>query len=679
MTDAVARKPRNTRLSAYYNLQSTPEQHKPESSSTSFSEIPSNREQALQYATHLTQTLPLSDLLQRCTQLRLSSEELQHSLHSSTRRYYQHLDATSIAARSCAEQADSLRPSTEAVVECAKRAKGVNDRLEAARSEVDKLEGARRATLLQSAANQLTSTLLPAYRELADLCTDPTAARDRLFLCAQRAAVVLPAVEQLAPHSEDFNRAAGALREAMKSTRDEIALRGEVDDPYGLAIHDAMHLRRLLGDNREALINAFCSLFARRLSADAPSEAARAATGPNALAQGRLHLEFARDRVLPKAFTVGDNFAHIFVTTPDDTDVWHAFIVWLSDVLDDAIAARVRRALSSKDSDKLGDADEARRFFSAVDGLLAASSAAVKQRDENDSGGSHRAAKHIDEVLQAIGTDLKSRARDVLAANAAAVWQSAVNDFMLGTRGTDVVDDIIRAVQEGCEQEYEGDGKPTKENEIEVLEKVALYSWKVAALTSEVPERVRAGVLLREIDKRYKRGSISGPSEMVSRLFESIREDVVEKVQDSLRTRMDELRRLRASTSERTTSEEVENVIKLLAQVGRAGQEHSVEVFRSREREDELLGGNEGLVSGVARMWTEMVREISFASEAGVHALQIDACEIGIRVDREYAFDGIGRAALERCCDRGAVALSKEQVHAEVRKRQGTEATEVGP
>lgn len=682
MTDSTPRKPRNSRLSAYYGLQpSSPATPSLSSPSPSRSPIPSDRVEALRHATRLTQTLPLAALLQRCTDIRHSSESLQLSLHTSIRRYYEHLDATSAAARSCAAQVASLLPTTDAVAECANRAAGVNARLAPAREEVDKLEGARRATLLQSAAHRLSAALLPAYTELADLCTDPAAARKRLFLAAQRAAVVLPAVQKLAPASEEFDQAATKLRQAMETVRSEVSARGEADDPYGLAVADAIHLRRLLGDAPEALIDAFCSTFAKQLCADAPSEAARAAAGPGALEQARLHVTFASDRIVPKAFAAGDKFAEIFPQDPDDNDSWDTFVVWLSDVLDDAVATRARRAMGSGTSGGLGDPDEVLAYLAAIDGLLGSSSAAARERvvGGNVSVSAKSAAMHVDKVVQALGAGLRGAVSDALAAHTAAAWQAAVDAVLSGERGADAADDVLRAVREGYSQGADNGESRVTRSEKELLHDVARYATRDLGLGKGLSAEARAGMLLWELGRRSRGGVGAELEEMGERVFTRIREDVLERVSDVLHGRLQMIRRLGSDGLSPSAWRDMGEVVRLLVEAGRVGEELGVGMLRCSKIEDELLGDDESVISGVVKLWVEMVRETSIVSKVGVQALQMDASEVGEGLGRDDAFEDVGRAALERCAARDAELLLKEQLRAACQQRgERRRSAEVG-
>lgn len=662
MTDSVHRKPRNPRLSAYYGLStpaspSIPAPPSPDS-------IPIDRDKALANAAHLTQTLPLPALLQHSTHLRSTSESLHRELHTSIRRYYTHLAAASDVAQASIAQVSALRPAASIVSDCATLAEGVNGRLQATRQRVDALEGARRATLLREAAVRLAEGLPPAYRELVDLCTDPAAARDRLFLMAKRAAVVLPAVERLVANSDGFAEPAEKLRKAMEEVRTELAKGNEKDDPYGMPVSDSLQLRRFLGDEPTILLDAFCKAFARRLCRQQPSEAALAAAGPAALARSEIFLMFAVDKTVAQAYEVGDRFGEIF--GGGEEDVWSMFAVWLSDVLDECIAARARGPMRSQDTHSWGAVDQVKSYLAAIERLEKASAAEAANRQRRENIPMQTASRHVNEVIHAMVTELRSGVQDALTTSTVSAWQKVVRDIVAGARSIRAVDELISTVRASQQKSMEFGEGHGHEAEEQVLRNAAAFAIREAQHESKIAPAVWAAILIRELGKKVK-GVIREEFQVLSEnQLAATRERILEHVNNTLHIRLHSIKGLQGGAG---ASGALSDAAEILKQAEAVGEELDVDMIRCNEAEDDFLGGEESLVKGVRELWTDMVRKTSIANEKGVREVQLDVFELEMWLGNEGSFAGVTVAAKERCVEE-VTLLSKSELLAGLEERR---------
>lgn len=606
------RKSRNSLLSAYYGLSSQP----PRS--------------PLSQATHLTKTLPLSDLLQHSTILRQQTQSTRSSLHASVHDYYTHLLSTRDVSHSVSTLKLSLNDAISALSSTTAVCAAVNARLTDARKDVDRLDGARRATLLKSAAQVLELELEPAYRELADLCTDPEPARQRLFLLARRACVVLPAIRHLAEENAEFAEHASGLERCVAVVRDDIAK--QVGDRYGLGVVDAVKLRKLLGEEEETLREAFFDWMGKEVMHLLPSEARW--KGLDAVSIAREYVESARDRILPRLVEVELQYEQVFEGRGGEQ-----FVVWLSDLLDECVAGRVRRGLK----DGVIDMAQVEKMLEGIDELVT--------RSRGQIGG----------VVRAMAEGLKTGVLGEVRKERDRKWQIMIEEIMNGETEKERVGDVMDEVN--CIGGKWGD--------------IGIYAVQSAG--ADIERMGKAGWILKEMGRKIYGKEGDELRFMGDLVFCRIREEVLGRAEGILRARMatiskignDLPRNSSTGTSGVIEAVDVGSIVRMMLQTDKAGEEYGVRelcIGRGSER-DFLLGEDDSLTAGVALMWLEIVREGSIACEAGVHALQLDGREVGERVGRAEMFERICLGGLERCGDGNAVLLSAEQVEEACRQR----------
>lgn len=611
-TSTPSRKPRNSLLSAYYGLSPQP----PKS--------------PLSQATYLTKNLPLSDLLQHSTTLRQQTQSTQSSLHTSVHDYYTHLLSTRDASQKVSTLTTSLSDAISTLSSTAAVCSKVNARLTDARKGVDKLDGARRATLLKSAAQALELELEPAYRELADLCTDPEPARRRLFLLARRVCVVLPAVKHLADSDAEFAERARSLERCVAVVRDDISK--QVGDRYGLEVVDAVRLRKLLGEDEESFRDAFFDWMRKELIQALPSEAAL--KGLDSVGLASTYVECARDRLLPKLVEIEQQYEQVFEGRGGEE-----FVVWLSDLLDECVAGRLRRGLKGGDV----DVTKLERVLDGIDGLVG--------RSEGQIGG----------VVRAMAEELKAGVLGEVRRERDRKWQVIVSEIVKGEKEKEGVEEVIDTVKEiaGSWQE------------------VGLYAFEGAG--ADIGNLGRTGWLLKEIGKRIGGKEGEEMQTMGKGVFCRIREEMLGRIEYILWARMmaisglgdDSVRSQLMNKSGTIEATDVRNIVEMMVEADEIGRGCGVRelCIGGGSEGDFLLGEDDSLTAGVVMTWTEIVREGSFACEAGVHALQLDGREVGEGVGRIDMFERICVGGLERCGDGDAVLLRAEQVEEACRQR----------
>ena len=472
----------------------------------------------------------------------------------STPRHYAHRSSASVISRAAVEQAPSLRPACAPVSDAAALARPVAARLQEARARVDALEGARRATLLRDPARRLAAALMPACRELAGLRTDPAAARDRLFLMARRAAVVGPAGETLAATGggDRFARAARDLAAAREAVAEGLARRGEKGDPYGPPAPDALRPRRLLGEERHVLLEAFYKAFGRQLCRRRPAEAARSPAGPGSLAEAELCVRFAADQTVPAAFGVGDRWAVVFA----------------------------RGATRGREGKAWGAADDVRSYLAAIDAMLEASAAAAAARQgEGADAATRAAATHINKVVQAMGTGLRTGAQDAVVASTESAWQRVVRDILSAARGVDAVEELVRQVKESRRKNEELGAGEAPEGEHRALRDVAAFARREADLDQSVAHAARAGMLVRELGRRARREIAAEFRQASARQLCSVREHVLERVHNFLHLRLQSIEQTDPQVT--GASRAVSDAVAILQDAGkgrgRIGREHAAD------------------------------------------------------------------------------------------------------
>lgn len=651
MPETTQRKVRNSRLSAYYGLQKE-EENVPLT-------IPKDSEEALSQITQLTRTLSLNSLLRHTTSLQKTSETLQASLHTSVRNYYQNLSTTSKVAKEASEHAGSLASTIPTLTNLITQTTQINANLAPTRLSIDNLEAARRAILLQTAAENLAATLSPRFTELNTLCTDPTPLRNALFLSARRTAIILPAITTLSTHAPQFLPAATALRSAADDLLAQLSL-PDIQDPYTLPLEDRLQLRRLLDDDPAILRDAFHIASAATLS-KTPSQAAYSAVSPPARAS--LLLSFAIDKLIPLVYKVASQYADIFQPDAD----WPAFVVWLSDVLDDAIAAQVRRFWREDPLAGPVLREHAPPFLDAIIRLLATSDSVAEKVKLNGHTDGAESAK---QVISAMCEQLRGGLVASVSRETNAAWRGVVDAVLSGERDMEAVEELFSAVREvsGREEWLTGLAEDVSCDEESLLRMVARYSIEKCGSQGDLTRQGRIGVLCRELGVRARDRATGGVLHAASeRVFDRVARYVVDSVLDLLCERL----------GSDCSSGEFCKVIELLRQADGVGRECGVQSLLCRPAESVgmhvgdalLLGGEDSVVSAVLRGWVEVVRAGYLAGEKDLHELQIDAIEVGEGIGRTGFFDNVAKAGLDRCGDSKACLLDSSEVKLGLEKR----------
>lgn len=499
----------------------------------------------------------------------------------------------------------------------------VNARLADAREGVDKLDGARRATLLKSAAQALELELPPAYRELADLCTDPEPARHRLFLLARRVCVILPAIKQLAEEDAEFAERASGLENCVAVVRDDISK--QVGDQYGLGVVDAIRLRKFLGEKEETVKEAFFDWMGEEVVQSLPSEARL--KGLDGVGIACEYVESARDRVLPKLVQIEQQYEHVFEGRGGEQ-----FVVWLSDLLDECVAGRVRRGLKGG----VLDITQVAEVLEGIDGLVG--------RSEGQIGG----------VVRAMAEGLKTGVLGEVRRERDRKWQMMVEKIVNGEIEKEAVGDLMGIVSDIGGKWGE----------------IGMYAVQSAG--TDIGGMGTVGWILKEMGRKIEGNEGNELRNMGDVVFSRIREEVLDRTERILCTRMvliSELGNDLPRNSPRDGSIEGEamgigSIVKMMLQADKVGQKYGVRdlCIGGGSEGDFLLGEDDSLTAGVAMTWMGIVREGSIAHEAGVHALQLDGRKVGEGVGRVEMFERICAGGLERCGDGNAVLLSVEEV-----------------
>lgn len=409
--------------------------------------------------------------------------------------------------------------------------------------------------------------------------------------------------------------------------------------------------------------HAFCHHSAQQLCASAPTDAALAAAAPDPLAIARVQLSFSAQRIVPQTYDIARQYAEIFHNRD-----WETFVVWLSDALDEAVAARVRRAL--RDAQFGGDAlrERAQPYSAAIDHVLAASAAAAaKARDgAGDDAERAEAAARVEHVFRAMCEQLRSGLLQSISQEAAARWRAIVDEILTGARGVDGAEEVIRVVRDICgssEWVTELDGG-TACSEEKLLREVTRYA--IHARSVDLASCGRAGALCRALSRRCS-GSAASALRMASeRIFERVGLQVVEGVLDVFAARLEAWK----GGLEMELQEDANKAVELLRAADDMGRECDVpallcgpiEAYGVIGGDELLLGEDDSVAAGVLRGWTELVRGWSFGNEDEVRRIQVEAYGVGAGIGRVGFFEKVGQAGLERCAEKGAKLLDEDEV-----------------
>lgn len=600
-------KPKNTSLSDFYGLPSSSKSPEPSS--------PSPLSEALE----LTKTLTLPSLLNHSAQLHQNTLSSLTQLHESTRQYYSNLSSALSATKSAAERTDQLTKKLSALSSTTATCASVTERLSSARKAVDKLDGARRATLLKSAAVILAAELEPSYRSLADLCTDPEPARQHLFVVARRVAVVLPAVKKLGENDVEFQNVAKQLDTSVQKVRDDIRERGR--DPYALGVVEGIRLRRLLGESEDELMNAYLQEVAEEISNGTPKDSVIMSMDKGSLAG--VFIEWVKDIVVPRITEIEKEYASLFSDSG-----WETFIVWMSDFLDETIAARMRKAAREGDT-----------------------------------------VENVVHTIEDLAGSCEGRVRECLGS------------MIEGLRGG-----VICEMTEQKKRQWSDDlQKSLSDDPASIDGLIRLKADHQISWTEICQEATElAGIDLSKMGRlllqlRNLRTALSEDSKEVEKAVQELTgkvfKTVMERVEEILLKRMSLLSTgpgSASSPSEVSSGESrgIGPMVKQMQEADEVGRTFDIrQLCIERGEQDFLLVEDDGLVAAVQSRWMEIVKSEGVADQTEVHVAQLDAKEVGIGIGVDEAFAGVAMTALECCKDKNARLLSESQVTSALQKR----------
>lgn len=370
--EAVTRRPRNARLSAFYGLKNgsdTPRSGASPSPSAPGTPHVEPSPDGSWEADDLIKRLPLAHLVRVSTKIRNESLRIERSLHTSVLECYSQLDEAGAECRKIHRVANDLGEDKDGalngIASAYKRCSDISADMKPIREKLENLEESRRVMLLFGAAGLLAKQLPNQFAELTELCTDPESARDRLFLTAHRCSIIAPQLRALSDDSEGFANAYAQLSSAMADVVVELhaLLEEENGSLEGLSLTDVMRLRILLHITDEELRVLFLNTAGAILqSKKAAAETSRLAAGSQ-LSLAAFHLRHAASVIVEEINLISaaydDTFrgGHCFVAhskrmmgevyEEDSVLGSDAFAVWMASTVDELVGTEIRRALAS--------------------------------------------------------------------------------------------------------------------------------------------------------------------------------------------------------------------------------------------------------------------------------------------------------------------------------------------
>ena len=94
---------------------------------------------------------------------------------------------------------------------------------------------------------------------------------------------------------------------------------------------------------------------------------------------------------------------------------------------------------------------DVRCYLAALVAILKASAAAAAggaRQGKGADAATRTAATHVNKVVQAMGTELRTGAQEAVIASTASAWQRVVRDILSGARGVDAVEGLLHQVKE---------------------------------------------------------------------------------------------------------------------------------------------------------------------------------------------------------------------------------------
>lgn len=358
-SQAPTRRPRNSKLSAFYSLS------KPS---------PSPSSPPPDAASDLIARSSLAGLLSSSARLRLRRDAAAVTQHAAVARVHAHTISAAQTASSARALADDARcaEGLAAARTVADAAADVDKVLSGARSEVDKLEDARKVELLRVAAGLLEDGIRAGYAEVVEMCLDPVGARERFTVDCVRFAALRPVFDACCDGGDGV--LAGAIRGAQRVVADvkrDIAERMG-DGGAGVEGMELLHIvrvRLLLGDEAAELKAMFLRASEMAVVEKRVSKEAAQAASATALSMAALEASFAAKETLVTLAETCETFFDMFVASEADEDVAASnmddFSSWLAQVVETSVGERVRAGLEIGNSDRRsgGDAEGLTVYF----------------------------------------------------------------------------------------------------------------------------------------------------------------------------------------------------------------------------------------------------------------------------------------------------------------------------
>jgi hypothetical protein len=694
---------RNSKLSAFYGLASGSAAEPGKGLAQVSSRT--SADDALRYANELIERAPLEQLLVSSAALRTSRDESHRALHGSVRRCYSQLTEAVKAAQDAQEISKGLSNDVHGAITAARsaaeNARNVNLKLDSSRSRVDKLEGARKMTLLLKAAHLLQTEIPDHYRELVELCLDPAAAKEKLLIAVMRYSALFPVLKRLAAESAEFEAALRTLVSATSEVRMDMEARmssgsGHVE---GLELLDLVQIRRHLGDTNDELKQAFLRASDLNVSSAVPPTAAIDAASSSPLSLAAYMASFGGRVIVPSLSTICITFIENFVRDQtsaggdrdqDGTGIADEFTAWLALVIDSNIGIRVRKALTEPlpamskfgaDNAVLADTstvedltqgvgtpEDARRFADELSALQ--SSLAVEGSDARDL-----LRCRLGDVLSALREELhasfvetaRKRAVDRLCSRADIILR---RDYAGSDADSRVDADVagLMCLLMSTQEALQGLLNHTAERIPLVVDLGAhvLQSVRDAAKDggSDVPWRTRcvlcAAVMFNEMGCMrdiYSDADLAGVDFRVIRaqLLQSYSLRLTNDMVEILRHRVSELEQWADARRPSTHADSASTAGRTVAGMLQRGEADVSTILGGKDGMDVAFGERDdmldegGISQRLCAAWVSVVRDANLLTAGAVQAIQVDAALLADALQLPGSFHRVVDAALLRC------------------------------
>lgn len=301
---------RNSKLSAYYNL----EQPLPASSPSGSSSTPLGEKQA----SDLTATLPLDELLTHLSTLRIEQGRLEKLQNDTIQCHYTNLrhahDLITQTGTICTLLDDTTLQSLPSHLS---RICDITTRLGRSRAAMEGLQTAQNGHNVLLAAHVLGDSLPDIARRARSLCMDPESVRDGLFVGCRRYVMLMRAL-RMQQKNEKGRMGLESLKEAGRETRNVLMDISEAgDDTAGVTFVDCARARLMLGGGRRRVREGFLRAAGREIR----EEGGRGEVGGGGVVMAERCVIGVIKVVLPAVERVVREFYEVFEETAE-TAAW---------------------------------------------------------------------------------------------------------------------------------------------------------------------------------------------------------------------------------------------------------------------------------------------------------------------------------------------------------------------